>query len=83
MILLLRRLKTSIVMPDLISLPRTPFRGHPVEIIADSGGSLSASFCGGFIPNLIRGSKFYPPFFVEGLPACVFGWFIRPWLGQH
>ena len=34
-------------------------------------------------PNLIRGSKFYPPFFVEGLPACVFGWLISPWLGQH
>jgi len=24
-------------MPDLISLPRTPIRGHPVEIIVDSG----------------------------------------------
>jgi len=67
-------------MPDLISLPRTPIREHPVEIIVDSGPeqksgtgwSLSASFCGGFIPHLIRGSKFYQPVFLAGLPAP--GW---------
>jgi len=78
-------------MPGLISLPRTPIRGHTVEFIVDSGPeqesgtgwSLPANVFGGFIPNLIRVSKFYPPFFVEGLPACVFGWFISPWLGQH
>gem|GEM_PF-5050043 len=56
-------------MPNLISLLRNPIRGHPFEFIIDidpeqesgTGWSLSANVCGGFIPNLIRGSEFYQP----------------------
>jgi len=56
-------------MPDLISLTRTAIRGHPFEFIVDyapeqesgTGWSLPANVCGGFMPNLIRGSEFYQP----------------------